>query len=319
MITPHSASLSPAHVLPRTAVLVLNHGSDNFEAHSSRLHAALRHTALQVVEQIDIRDIDRLARWIDRAPGERPMVVASGGDGTVGAVAGRVAQTGTTLGILPLGTHNDTARSLGIPRRIEDAVELLVSGKFSTVDAARFAPSAGEPRYFVQAGTLGMEVAFARLTTKASVRKRLGRFTYLVTTVRALRKRRPLSCDLIIDGRRMQVCLLYLGVFNAPIFGGPLDLRLQGASIDNRRLAVLAIAGMPLRRLLLAMVSILLGRTPRMRGVEVYQTSRLEVDCRHPLQVTLDGEIAGQVPGTFVLAPEALQVVTPWDFEDRNE
>ncbi len=137
--------------------------------------------------------------------------------------------------------------------------------------------------------------------------------------MKALRERRPLSCDLIIDGRGMQVCLLYLGVFNAPIFGGPLGLHLQGASIDNRRLGVLAIADMPLRRLLLAMVSMLLGRTPRMRGVEVYQTSRLEVDSQHPLKVTLDGEIAGQVPGTFVCAPEALHVVTPRDFEDRED
>jgi len=95
----------------------------------------------------------------------------------LGAVAGHVAHTGPAQGILPLRTHNDTAQSLGIPRRIEDAVELLVSGKVSTVDAARFVPSAGEPRYFVQAGTLGMEVAFARLATKASVRKRLGRLT----------------------------------------------------------------------------------------------------------------------------------------------
>lgn len=315
----HEIASRPRLSLPRPLVLVVNRRGGSFARCQDRLHTALAREGLRVLEELDIRHLDRIQGWTTRTAPDRPVIVAVGGDGTVGSVANRLVNTGTSLGILPLGTHNDTARSLGIPRKIEAAVHLLVAGKVSTIDAARFVPDEGEPRYFAQAAAMGVQVEFARLATNSSIRRRFRRFTYLAASAAALRDRRPFTCDLVIGEQRLRRTLLYLTVLNAPVFGGPLQLRLSGASIDNRRLDVLAIEEMSLPRMLLALAPMVLGRTPRTRGVHVHHASRLRVECEPKQEVVLDGEMAGCAPGEFVLAPEALHVVTPRSFEDLED
>jgi diacylglycerol kinase family enzyme len=207
---------------------------------------------------------------------------------------------------------------VGIPSRVEDAVRLLAIGAVATVDAARFIPDAGAPRFFLHAAGMGIQVGFARLAADVSLRRRLGRFTYLAATALALLRRRPFRCDLVIDGRRLRRRLHYLMVFNVPLFAGPLRLHLATGGIADRRLDVLAIEAMPLRRFLLALTPMVVGRRPRGRGVHLYHVSRLRIECPRPQAVSLDGEVAGHVPGAFVVAPGALRVVTPPAFATRD-
>ena len=305
--------------LPRSLVLVANTNAGTYRRLHRRMHAALAREGLRIVETLDIHDVSRLNDWLSLPLPERPMVVAAGGDGTVGCAANYVANTGTVLGILPVGTHNDVARSLGIRRRIEEAVRLLRGGKVATVDAARFVPQEGDPRFFVHAAAMGINVEFARLATRGSVRKRLGRLTYLVATAAALRHCRPLTCILRFGDREISLCLLHLSIINAPIFGGAVGFRLRGGSIDNRRVDVLAIEHMSLPRLLLAMLPLAVGMHGSAWGVHVHRVPQVEVAAEVRLEVTLDGEIAGQLPATFTLAPEALYVVTPQSFVDIDD
>jgi len=142
--------------------------------------AALARAGFNVRETIPIGELDRLRPWLALPAAERPLVVAAGGDGTVGAVADAVAHTGAILGILPLGTSNDVARSLDIPRDLARAVRLLAVGSASTVDLGQFVAADGTPRHFIHAAALGLNVAFARVAMRASLRKRLGRLTYMV-------------------------------------------------------------------------------------------------------------------------------------------
>jgi YegS/Rv2252/BmrU family lipid kinase len=266
-----------------------------------------------------MHELDRLRSWTDRPVSERPIIVAAGGDGTVGAVMGYVANTGTSLGILPLGTSNDVARSLSIPTRLDDAVRLLSTGKVSTVDVGQLVAANNPPRYFVHAAAIGLNVAFAKLATQASIRKRLGRLTYIAAAAHAWLKREPLRCTLEIEGKRIPLTLLHLSIMNAPVFGGRLDLSLPGSSVDDRRLDVLAIENMPLRRIALATILTLRGKQEHARGVLMYHAGRIHVHTEQPVDVSLDGEIVGKVPGDFILAAEALCVITPHSFEDVDD
>ena len=117
------------------------------------------------------------------------LIVAAGGDGTVGAVANFLAYTGAIMGIIPLGTSNDVARSLRLPIRVEDAVHALATGKVATVDLGTFFAENEPPRYFAHAAAMGIDVKFAKLATQVTLRRRLGRFTYAVAAVLALRDR----------------------------------------------------------------------------------------------------------------------------------
>lgn len=281
--------------------------------------AALRREGLRVVEALDVREGQRLQAWLSLPATDRPMVVAAGGDGTVGAAVNYLAGTGgVVLGILPLGTNNQVARALGIPRRIEDAVHLLVAGKVSTIDVARCIPDVGEPRSFVHAAGMGVQAGFARLAASASLRRRLGRLTYVVATTGALLARRPFRCEVIIGDRRLRLRLVHLMVFNVPLYGGPLNLRLTGG-IDDRRLDILAIEDMSLVRFLLTLAPMLFGHVPHSRGTHVVQARHVRITADRALEVALDGEVAGRLPAAFVLEPNALRVVTPQSFEDIDD
>lgn len=243
------------------------------------------------------------------------MVVAAGGDGTVGAVANQLANSGVVLGILPLGTSNDFARSLGIPMRIEDAARLLREGKVSTVDLGRLAVPGEAPRHFVHAATAGLNVSFAKLATRASLRRRLGRLTYAVAGAVALRRHRPFECTITCEGSSATSRLVQLAVINAPVFGGFLGLQVRGSDPEDRRLDVLAVEELPPHRLVLAGLYQLFPMARPIKGVGALHVPELKVDCDPPLEVALDGEVVGRLPADFFVAAAALRVVTPLTFE----
>ncbi len=321
--------------LPRSVVLVGNPNSGHVARGLERAQQALTREGLRIVETIHMHDLARLRAYAGPAvppeqsaarPGlsvrghplaaDRPLIVAAGGDGTVGAVANYLAYTDAVLGIIPLGTSNDVARSLRLPMGIEDAAHVLATGKVATVDLGSFFAQGEAPRYFAHAAAMGIDVKFAKLATQVTLRRRLGRFTYAVAAVLALRDRQPFRCELQMGGRALPLCLLHLSVINAPIFGGRFNLAIEGSDVDDRRLDVLAVEDAPLHHLLWATIPLLLRRRPHVGGVRLYHLQRLRVHIDEALDVSLDGEIAARIPGEFNLAPEALRVVTTHAFVD---
>ena len=100
--------------VPSEAVLVTSaHAGRSREL--ARARRTLDRQRIDVAEELEIEHLDRLPELLRAADGEPRLVIAAGGDGTVGSVAGHLAGADNPLGILPLGTGNDFARSLDIP------------------------------------------------------------------------------------------------------------------------------------------------------------------------------------------------------------
>ena len=302
--------------LPPEAVLVTSPdagGSRGLDA----ARAAMQSHGIRVTAQLDIRRLDELPALT--GDGEARLVVAAGGDGTVGGVADRLANSAAVLGILPLGTSNDFARSLGIPASPQRAAALLAIGKISTVDLGRLQVPGQPARHFAHAATVGMNVSFARLATRASMRARLGRFTYLAAAASAFRERSTFDCELHHGGQAEKLTLTQLSVINAPVFGGALGLSVPGSNPDDRLLDVLAIGDIPARRMLLAVLFLLLRIRRPVAGIRALHVTSLHVHTEQPLDVSLDGEVAANLPGEFDVAGEALRIITPQDFEDIDD
>ncbi|HLJ68988.1 MAG TPA: diacylglycerol kinase family protein [Chloroflexota bacterium] len=302
------AASAPKH--SRTIVLVSS-------AHSGRgrqlrrAEESLRRAGLQIVDSLDISDLSRLQPWLERPVESRPIIVAAGGDGTVGGVAGRLVGTGSILGIVPLGTSNDVARSLGIPMKIEGAAQVLAGGRIGIVDVGQFQAVGGEPAYFVHAATIGVNVTFARMATQASFRQRLGHFTYLAAALLTLGKVQPFSCELRVGGDTASLRLLHLSVVNAPVFGGLLNFEVPGARIDDRRLDILAVEDIPIHQLIRAALLTLIGPKRPRRGIRTYHSREVGVHPDSPLDISLDGEVSARIPGNFSLHADALRVLRP--------
>jgi undecaprenyl-diphosphatase len=292
------------------AVLVLSPHAGNSRG-LGRARRALARRGIEVAEELDIEHLERLPELLRRATGEPRLVIAAGGDGTVGSVAGYVAGTENVLGILPLGTGNDFARSLGIPLNARRAAEQLAAGAVSSVDLGRLERPGEPPTYFAHAATVGVGVNFAKLATRASVRARLGRLAYLAASLYALRERTPFRCELRHEGVVEELSLLQLSVISAPVIGGSLGLSLRDPSPQDHMLGVLAVEDVQAWRMLCAGVFLLAGYKRPVAGVRAMHVDGLDVGGRQPLGLVLDGELAGALPGRFELAARALRVITP--------
>ena len=244
--------------------------------------AHLRESGIEVADTISIADLDHLppqgARW--REAGIE-LVVAAGGDGLIGGVITHIAESGLILGILPLGTANDIARSLNIPQDIRQAVQVIANGTVQEVDIGVAQPAEQAPHlaskdqqrpvpasvgtekhgYFAHTVTIGLNVQFARIATNVATRKRYGRLTYPVAAIETLKYHDALEVTLQFDGlvmphgnmmtphlsngsidpNTLRCRALQVTVINAPIFGGQWNLALPGVSINDRLLDIVVI------------------------------------------------------------------------------
>jgi YegS/Rv2252/BmrU family lipid kinase len=274
-----------------------------------RARRALDRHGIAVVQELDIHDVQRLPELLRTAAGEPRLVIAAGGDGTVGSVAGYLAETDNVLGILPLGTGNDFARSLDIPIHPVRAATLMATGEVSSVDLGRLAREGRPLTYFAHAATVGLNVDVAKLATRASIRARLGRLTYLAAAVYALREHATFECTLSHDGVTDKLALMQLAVISAPVIGGSLGLSVRSPHPDDHLLDVLAIEDVPPTQMLRAGLFLLLGVKQPVPGVRAMHVETLEVVSDRPLGLAVDGELDGELPGQFEIAAGALAVV----------
>lgn len=302
--------------IPKRAVLLVSPDAGSADL-LERTKAALREAGIEIVAEFPVQHNEKLAEVVARPSKDRPMVLAAGGDGTVGAAAEQLAGTDAILGILPLGTSNDVARSLGISPDPVQAAHDLSGGVVRAIDVGQVEVSGQRTRHFVHAATVGLNVHFAELATRSSLRRRFGRFTYAVAGVRAIRQHQPFECELTYDGKTEKLQLVQLSIINAPVFGGFLDLRVPGARMDDRSLVVIAVEeGSPIRLVAGALLTVL-GRKREASGVRALRTKALNVHVERLLDVALDGEIAATLPADFDVAADALHVVTPRLPNDR--
>lgn len=238
--------------------------------------------------------------------GSPDLLVVGGGDGTVGCAAERVAHTGTALGVLPLGTANDFARTLGIPTAVPAAVRTLLDGHVVDVDLGRV-----DGRAYLNVASLGLSVAVTRRLTPG-LKRRLGRFAYPVATLAAHRSYRPFSATLeLADGSTLRLTdLLQVAVGNGRHYGGGLTVS-PTASIDDHLLDVYAVERGRLRDHVSVARMLPTGRLVEHERVHHLTARRLRLVTDEPQEVNLDGEIAAVAPATFEVDRNALHVVVP--------
>ncbi len=304
--------------IPRRAVVLSADGSgsaDDFEA----AVATLEDAGFVIDDVIPVEQVDRLAKLLRAAGDPPPLVIAAGGDGTVGCAANAVHGTDALLAIIPLGTSNDVARSLGVPPDGREAATMLAeNARVVPIDGGRLRLGEGDgatDRLFLNAATAGLNVAFAQEATDGSLRDRLGGLTYPIAAARALRAYEPFECTIEHNGRRETFPAVHLSVSNAPVFGGLLGMRVPGASMTDGRLDVIAAERLSIVRLGLALLDRSIGRHRPVHRVHALRAESLTVSSADKQEIALDGEVIGALPVHFEIVPAAVRIVVP--LEDR--
>jgi YegS/Rv2252/BmrU family lipid kinase len=230
------------------------------------------------------------------------LIIAWGGDGTVNEAGNLAARLQRPLGILPAGTENMLARELGIPRRLNEAIDLLFSGRRRRIRAGR----AGDRLFFVVAGA-GFD-AFVCRWVGPRLKRLAGRLAYVIGAAWILCSRRLPVFSVMWDERGVGGTQMILS--NVPRYAGRLRAaplaRLDSTALD---LCVLR-SGSPFAYLRF-FTRMLLGRHTRWRGVVHLKGWSFTAASDAEVPVHVDGEPGGALPMEFGLVPGALEVLTP--------
>jgi len=240
------------------------------------------------------------------------LLVVGGGDGTVSAVAGLLADLPAAvrpvLGVLPLGTANDFARTLDLSTDLVSAVAVLVGGKVVDVDLGR---ANGAP--FLNVASLGLSVAATR-ALRPQVKRLLGPVAYPLATLLAYRVHQPFRAWLAFpDGDHEALDLgdlLQVAVGNGRHYGGGNTVA-PDAGIDDSSLDLYAIRAGRLSDHLSVARLLRDGTLVHHEHVQHLVTRSVVLTADRPQPVNLDGEIATVSPVEFLVQRNAIEVAVP--------
>ncbi len=250
------------------------------------------------------------------------VVAAAGGDGTVGSVAAGLclarrddADRVPPLAVLPLGTGNDFARHLGVPRdpvkALDAAREALAVRRRRWLDliACTSPQLPGERRYALNAvvGGLGGKVADA-LTP--ALRRRWGRFAYLRAALPELLRCRAHSLVVHVDDRRFDVEALLLVIAGGRFAAGGIPLAPRADPADGR-IDVVAIERPPFPRLPATVLRVLAGRHGDTDEVLQVAGRHVVVEAGSDFWMNLDGETWTAGSAGFRVVPRAFELLGP--------
>jgi len=234
-------------------------------------------------------------------------ILVAGGDGTVCEAAEGLAASGSRceLAVLPLGTGNDGARTLGIPIEFDQAARVAGSGVTRSVDLIRVGD-----RMVLNAIGIGLT---ADINERAARIKWVrGIAVYLGTAAVSLFKFQAPQIRIVADGRVIDSTMTILAVHNGPTTGGGFALT-PGAVPDDGLLDAALVPDVPVSGRLQRLLGALRGTLHTMDGSIALQADALELHHDHPLAVHFDGN-AGVLEGPvtrFEIVPKALRVVVP--------
>ncbi len=246
-------------------------------------------------------------------------VLVGGGDGTLNIVVKHLLGRDVTLGVLPLGTGNDFARSLGIAPTLEAACDVIAGGYTARVDVGL---ANGHP--FLNAVSLGIASAIARRLTP-ELKRRVGKLAYPVAAFAEIWEHEPFHVKLVAECAEVELEALQLVVGNGRYHGAG-NMVAPDATLDDHRLDAYTIAapsagsedeGTNLGHIrdmgTLARVAMSLRRGEHVAhpSVACMRTSRLYVEATPPQDVSADGEMIGRTPVRFEIAASALRVFAP--------
>jgi YegS/Rv2252/BmrU family lipid kinase len=242
-----------------------------------------------------------------QAAGGVEVVVAVGGDGTVGACAAGLADAGpgarAALGVVPAGGGNDAARSLGLPAGDPlAAAGLLTRLRRRPADLATVAG-----RAYLNVAGAGFDSEVNRVANQR-LRWARGKPRYVGAVLAQLVVGRPAAFELVLDGQATRLEGWLVAVANGPSYGGGMRVAPQ-ASLADGLLDVVVIGAIGKLEFLRTFPKVFSGGHVDHPAVAVHRAARVELAADRPLAVYADGEPAGALPATFQVHPSAVTVL----------
>jgi diacylglycerol kinase (ATP) len=251
-------------------------------------------------------DAEKLSRAVVRAG--RRYIVAAGGDGTLNEVINGVvgATRRPRIGLLPLGTGNDFARTLGLPFSLEENIDILRASKTCAIDVVRV--QSRRTRYFINVSAGGFS-GIVRNKITPEIKRKWGPLAYIRGAAAALPNLHAYKTRIVIDdGEELSTAVYNVVIANGRFVAGGLPIAPKADPSDGLLDVILIPKRSPAEIALLA-AEIILGKHFSSSVVIFRRARKIAVRSRPGMWFNVDGELVGSAPAEFQIVPRAISFV----------
>jgi YegS/Rv2252/BmrU family lipid kinase len=287
----------------KRALLIVNRQSGSGDWDADTLPDLLRRHGIDA-EQALSPEPEAIDAVIEKEAVAVDLIVLGGGDGTFSHSIGAIARTGKPLGVLPMGTANDFARSLRIPPDVEKAVEIIAAGHMRQIDIGVI-----NERPFLNVASIGLAAEIAKVHG-GWIKRALGVLSYPFTWGMAYRQHRPFRATISCDGEEIRCRCSQLAVGNGRHYGGGLTLS-DDAEVDDGELKLYYLEPLGVLGWVRALPSLRFGTLDGFRKATFRRAMVVDVATDREKSINVDGELSETTPARFRIRPKALAVFAP--------
>lgn len=290
--------------VPREAVLIVNAHSRRGQALFDEARAKLEMAGVRLIAAHPIHDPSKIDDMVRQAVrDDAPMVIVGGGDGSLSCAVDDLVDHDCVFAVLPLGTANSFARSIGLPLDLDGAIDTIANGRRVRIDLGVI-----NGDYFANAAAMGLSPMIGD-TVPHNLKKYLGRLGYLVWAIWCFFKFRPFRL-FVDDGEKThRLWTTEVRIFNGRFHGG-VELT-QSTNVDSGDIVIQAVTGRSLARLVWDWYAKFFKLRSRDDTTREFRGQTLRIDTRPHHRISIDGEIVARTPATVAVASKAIEVVVP--------
>lgn len=294
----------------RRAVLVVNTRSRQAARAYAEAKRRLTEAGVILDAAYPVRNAERLPEIVreEIAKGSR-FIIIGGGDGTISSVVDHFAYTSIVFGLLPLGTANSFARTLGVPLDLPGAIDVLTGGKVADVDLGKI-----NGDYFANGSSIGMPAIVGRATPHG-LKRWLGRGAYALVAAVKFMGYAPFRCVVTIDGQGSAFDALDVRIANGGYQGGVLVA--PEAHLESGKIVIHVLEGLSRWALAKEWMRVAVGMPFAPGRMTDLKASHLTIDTMPTQHVAIDGEVITRTPIEVSVARDALLLMVPTGYQDE--
>lgn len=289
--------------LPRDAILVINAASRKGEDQFNEAKAKLTEAGVNLVDVQAVKNPEDIRTIVRQAIKEAPMVIVGGGDGSLSGVVDEFVGTDCVFAILPLGTANSSARTMGVPLDLDGAIDVIAHGHCKPIDLGMI-----DEDYFVNAASLGLSPIIGE-TVPHNLKRYLGRLGYLVWAMKCLIGLRPFKLMIDDGAEKHALWSTEVRILNGPYHGG-LELS-DNAEIDSGQIVIQAVVGKSKFQLMWDWYAKALKLRDRNANTREFTGTSFQLKTIPNLRISIDGEVLATTPVQVRIATKAVVVAFP--------
>lgn len=290
--------------LPRRAVLIVNARSRKGRKLFRQACRSLKTAGVEIIRSHAVRDPGKLPGYVaDAVRDGAPMVIVGGGDGSLSCSVDHLVGHDTVFALLPLGTANSFARTLGIPLDLDEAIDVIANGRRRRIDLGMI-----DDDYFANCATLGIAPLVAE-TVPHGFKKVLGRPGYLGWAAYQMIRFRPFRLTIGEGASAESMDALEVRIANGSHHGGA-EL-VEDATVDSGEIVVQVVLGRARTRLVWSWAASLLRLKVRKAMTREFHGREMRIGTDRPMPVSIDGEVLAHTPFTARIARGVIEVAAP--------